>query len=56
MEEFTVKAREHIGTNSLDITIPAKLVKKLEIHAGTIFKITNLEENKKIKLIYELIS
>lgn len=36
----TVKAREHYGADSLNLTIPTKIVKKYEIKTGDIFEIT----------------
>jgi len=52
MEEFTVKAREHQGTKSLDLTIPAKIVKDANISQGDIFKITLVKEKDKLSIKY----
>jgi hypothetical protein len=35
----TVKAREHYGADSLDLTIPSKLVRKHDVNPGDIFEI-----------------
>ena len=49
----TVKARKHYGADSLDITIPAELVRELEISEGDIFKISINEENENLEITYE---
>jgi len=36
----TVKAREHFGADSLNLTIPTIIVKEYKIKAGDIFEIT----------------
>jgi len=42
----TVKAREHHGADSLDLTIPAEIVREQDINPGDIFEIkTNKKEN-----------
>ena len=50
-----VKVRGRHGTNTLDITIPAKISKEYGIHVGDVFKVDIVEENDSLKLIYELI-
>lgn len=55
MENYTVKAREHPGTNSLDLTLPAKLTKKYKISKGDIFKIDVLEDKDTFIVKYILI-
>ena len=49
----TIKARLHYGSNSLDITIPAEIVKKYEINPGDIFKVNMDETSDKLVLRYE---
>jgi len=49
---YTVKARIHYGSKSLDITIPAELVKKHSINPGDIFKVEATEEGNLV-LMYE---
>jgi antitoxin component of MazEF toxin-antitoxin module len=53
----TVKAREHHGADSLDITIPTDLVRKRDISPGDIFEI-EVEDNEeelviKYKRVYD---
>lgn len=55
MENYTVKAREHPGTNSLDLTLPAKITKKYNLSKGDIFKVEVLEENDTLIIKYTLI-
>lgn len=55
MENYTVKAREHPGTNSLDLTLPTKLTKKYKISKGDIFKIEVLEDKNQLVVKYILI-
>ena len=53
----TVKARKRYGANSLDLTIPAELVKKFEISAGDLFEIKTDDEKDLIltyRRIYEI--
>ena len=55
MNKFTVKAREHRGTNSLDLTIPTKIVKDNKISSGDIFEIIVIKDNDKLKIEYCLV-
>lgn len=55
MNENIVKVRGRHGTKSLDITIPAKLSKKFDIHPGDLFKIDVKEDNSELILSYKLI-
>lgn len=53
----TVKAREHHGADSLDITVPTSVVKDKEISTGDIFEV-NVEKDEgdlviKYRRIYE---
>ncbi len=49
----TLKARERHGADSLDLTIPTKVVRKNEISKGDVFKLTVETYNENLKLIYE---
>jgi hypothetical protein len=49
----TVKARTHYGTSSLDISIPADVIKEYDIHAGDVFEVTTTGDNKELKIIYK---
>lgn len=48
----TVKARTHHGADSLDLTIPAKVVRNYDIEEGDIFEI-KIEENENIIIKYK---
>lgn len=52
MEEFTVKAREHQGTKSLDLTIPTKIVKECRISPKDVFKVVAVKDKDAVKLEY----
>lgn len=39
MKRISVKAREHHGSKSLDLTIPVELKEKYNIQAGDVFEI-----------------
>ena len=52
MVEFTVKAREHQGTKSLDLTIPAKIVEEANISPGDIFKIQVSKDENTLNIQY----
>jgi antitoxin component of MazEF toxin-antitoxin module len=47
---YTVKSRVHYGSKSLDLTIPANLVKKFDIKPGDIFRV-NVEEKQEAVVI-----
>lgn len=52
----TVKAREHHGADSLDITIPTELVRELDISAGDIFEVEHDRDGNivlKYKRVYQ---
>jgi hypothetical protein len=49
----TVKARTHHGTSSLDISIPADLIKDHNIHTGDVFEVTTTNANNELKIIYK---
>lgn len=48
----TVKAREHHGADSLNLTIPAELVREKDIDPGDIFEINIVEDGNKLVLKY----
>lgn len=52
MVKKTVKARAHHGASSLNLTIPAELVRDCKISEGDIFEI-EVEKDVGIKLIYK---
>lgn len=54
MVKLTVKARERHGTTSLDLTLPADLVKKCSINKGDIFQVESDNEGN-LKIIYTLV-
>ena len=55
MKNYTVKARQRQGTNSIDLTLPADIKKEYSISRGDIFKIDPVFENNTLKLEYTLI-
>ena len=55
MKKITVKARSRQGTNSLDLTIPVKIVDEAKIKEGDVFTVEKLMGNEGIKLIYSLV-
>ena len=54
-KEKFVRARRHHGSRSLDLTIPAKIVKNSKVHDGDLFKVESAEENGNLVLRYERI-
>jgi len=48
----TVKARERQGSPSLDLTIPAEVVREEDINAGDVFEITLRSGEEDIILSY----
>jgi hypothetical protein len=55
MKNYTVKARQRQGTNSIDLTLPADISKEYSITRGDIFKIDPVLDNDTLKLEYTLI-
>jgi len=52
----TVKAREHYGADSLDLTIPTSFVNENSLSPGDIFEVTIKKQNKEeIIISYELV-
>ena len=53
MTKLTVKARSRHGTRSLDLTIPVKIVKEMNIHEGDIFVVeASVNSNHQAVLSY----
>lgn len=50
---YTVKARIHYGSKSLDLTIPSDIVKEYNVKPGDIFKIETEDKSSNIILKYE---
>ena len=48
----TVKARVHHGADSLDLTIPADIVREFDVNSGDIFEV-NVSENDSLEITYE---
>jgi len=48
----TVKAREHHGADSLDLTIPAELVRELDIKEGDVFEVEKIVDEEELVLKY----
>lgn len=55
MTIHTVKARERHGSNSLDLTLPSRIIKEFSINKGDIFKVEAIEEDDEFKLVYTLV-
>ena len=51
----TVKAREHYGANSLDLTIPTDMVENHELNSGDIFDVNIEQDGDTITISYELV-
>ncbi len=51
-KKFTVKARAHHGTDSLDLTIPTQVCKENKINEGDIFSLEITEDGKLTVLKY----
>lgn len=50
---LTVKARQRIGTSSLDLTVPVNIAKQCNIKPGDIFVVRcNREGTEKLELVY----
>jgi len=47
----TVKARRKYGANSLDLTIPAELCRRLDIREGDVFELTE-DKGEQVVLTY----
>ena len=51
-KKFTVKARAHYGTDSLDLTIPTQVCKENKINEGDVFSLETISEGKLMVLKY----
>jgi bifunctional DNA-binding transcriptional regulator/antitoxin component of YhaV-PrlF toxin-antitoxin module len=51
MKRITVKAREHHGSKSLDLTIPVEIVENYKIRAGDVFEIEIQGKNGELTAI-----
>lgn len=51
----TVKAREHYGANSLDLTIPTSVVEEYDLSPGDIYEVIIKETDDNIVISYELV-
>lgn len=51
----TVKAREHHGSSSYDLTIPAEVVKEYDLQIGDVFQVTaeRDEEDGEVVITYK---
>lgn len=49
----TVKAREHYGANSLDLTIPSEVVNEHDVNPGDIFEIEVKSDDGDLELTYK---
>lgn len=55
MMSHTVKAREHYGADSLDLTIPTEVVREYDLSVGDILEVTVEEDDEEIEICYELV-
>ncbi|MDO5825310.1 MAG: hypothetical protein BZ137_02555 [Methanosphaera sp. rholeuAM130] len=55
MKNYTVKARQRYGSNSIDLTLPASIRREYSINHGDIFKISPIEKDDVLTLEYRLI-
>jgi hypothetical protein len=51
-KKFTVKARAHHGTDSLDLTIPTQVCKENKINEGDVFSLETINEGNLTVLKY----
>ncbi len=51
----TVKAREHYGADSLDLTVPTEIVRQYNLSAGDILEVHVEEDDKGLEICYELV-
>jgi hypothetical protein len=51
-KKFTVKARAHHGTDSLDLTIPTQVCKENKINEGDVFSLEITEDARLTVLKY----
>jgi hypothetical protein len=48
----TVRAREHRGTNSLDLTVPASVCEEFGVKAGDVFEVSPSESTGQLSMTY----
>lgn len=51
----TVKARAHHGTSSLNLTIPAEIVRNYKIVPGDVFEVTFSNKGREVMITYRLV-
>jgi len=51
----TVKAREHYGADSLDLTIPTEIVREYDLSTGDILEVNIEKDDDKLEICYELV-
>mgnify|MGYP006284982141 CR=1 FL=1 len=51
----TVKAREHYGADSLDLTIPTSTVEEHDLSPGDIFEVNVKHGDDEVVITYELV-
>ena len=54
-KKYTVKARVHYGTDSLDLTIPTQICKDNKIRDGDVFSVDVSSDSEIITLKYKRI-
>ena len=55
MMPHTVKAREHHGADSLDLTIPTEIVREYDLSAGDVLEVSIEEGQEELKICYEVV-
>ena len=48
----TVRAREHYGTKSLDLTVPADLCRRHNVQIGDVFEVSVIATDVDLKILY----
>jgi bifunctional DNA-binding transcriptional regulator/antitoxin component of YhaV-PrlF toxin-antitoxin module len=51
----TVKAREHHGADSLDLTIPTEIVREYNLSPGDVLEVSTKEGQDGLKICYEVV-
>lgn len=55
MMSHTVKAREHYGADSLDLTIPTAIVREHNLSAGDVLEVSIKEDRENLELCYKVV-
>lgn len=55
MMPHTVKAREHYGADSLDLTIPTEIVREYGLSAGDILEVSVENRQKNTEICYKVV-